>query len=243
MGHAKAMSLDYGYAKKLNGICYMRFDDTNPEAESQEYIDSILDVRYTFCVHFVVLHCVFGQTVKWMGHTWVKITYASDYFDQLYDLAVELIKRGKAFVCHLSGEDIHKYRELRKASPWRERPIQESLDEFTKMKEGRFKEGEVCLRMKQDITSPNPCSWSSESNLLWRVLPYSFLFIAGMWDLVAYRVKFHPHPRTGDKWCIYPSYDFTHCINDSLENITHSLCTLEFVVRYQLNPLQRPQGS
>jgi len=153
------------------------------------------------------------QTVKWMGHTWYKVTYASDYFEELYNLAEELIKRGKAYVCHLPADKIAEYREKRMPSPWRDRPIEESLQEFRKMREGRYKEGEASLRMKQDINSPNPC----------------------MWDLIAYRIKYHPHPRTGDKWCIYPSYDFTHCINDSLENITHSLCTLEFVVRINFN--------
>jgi glutaminyl-tRNA synthetase len=188
LGHAKAMSLDFGYAKKTGGICYMRFDDTNPEAESQEYIDSILD------------------SVKWMGHSWVKITHASDYFEELYNLAVELVRRGKAFVCHQTSEQVAESREKREPSPWRDRPIEESLKLFADMRDGKFKEGEATLRMKMDIRSPNPC----------------------MWDLVAYRIKYHPHPHAGDKWCIYPSYDFTHCLNDSLENITHSLCTLEF---------------
>lgn len=188
LGHAKAMSLDFGYAKKMGGICYMRFDDTNPETESQEYIDSILD------------------SVKWMGHDWVKITHAADYFEELYNLAVELIKRDKAFVCHQTSDEVATSREKRQPSPWRDRPIEESLKLFADMRDGKFKEGEVTLRMKMDYRSPNPC----------------------MWDLVAYRIKYHPHPHAGDKWCIYPSYDFTHCLNDSLENITHSLCTLEF---------------
>jgi len=193
IGHAKAMSLNFGYAKKLGGKCYMRFDDTNPEVESIEYINSILD------------------NVKWMGYEWCDVTHASDYFDELYELAIQLIKKGHAYVCHQSSEDIKITRDRGTESPWRNRSVEENLREFEKMKLGLYKEGEATLRMKMDMTSTNPC----------------------MWDSVAYRIKYvpHPNPKVGDKWCIYPSYDYTHCINDSLENITHSLCTLEFEMR------------
>lgn len=193
IGHAKAMSLNFGYAKKMGGHCYMRFDDTNPEAESQEYIDSILD------------------SLNWFGYEYYKITRASDYFDELYEFAIELIKRGKAYVCHQTAEEVKACRETHTESPWRNRSVEENLIEFEKMKNGEYAEGAAVLRMKMDMKSDNPC----------------------MWDHVAYRVKFVPHhnPKVGDKWCIYPTYDFTHAINDSLENITHSLCTLEFEMR------------
>lgn len=192
IGHAKAMHLNFGYAKKMGGKCYLRFDDTNPEAESQAYMDSITD------------------TVKWLGNEPWSITYASDLFDRLYALAVELIRRGKAFVCHQKPEEYRgKNSAEMKKSPWRDRSIDENLKLFESMRFGKFKEGEAVLRMKMDLNSTNPC----------------------MWDLVAYRIKYHPHPHSGDKWCIYPSYDFTHCINDSIENISHSLCTLEYVGR------------
>jgi glutaminyl-tRNA synthetase len=197
IGHAKAMNINFGYAKRNGGWCYLRFDDTNPEKESQEYIDSILD------------------SVRWLGHEPYKVTHAADYFEQLYEFAKVLIRRDKAFVCHQTGEQMKASRKKRREtgipdpSPWRDRPIEESLRLFEDMRAGKFKEGEVTLRMKQDLTSNNPC----------------------LWDHVAYRVKYVPHPHAGDKWCIYPSYDFTHCICDSLENITHSLCSLEFEVR------------
>jgi len=191
IGHAKAMSLNFGYPKKLGGICYMRFDDTNPETEKQEYIDGIL------------------ENVKWLGHKWYKITYASDYFPQLYKLAIELIRRGKAYVDEQTPEEIAKFREEKRNSPFRDRPINESLKLFEGMKKGKFEEGSKTLRMKMNMQSDNPC----------------------MRDLIAYRIKHTPHPRTGDEWCIYPSYDYTHCLCDSIENITHSLCTLEFEVR------------
>ena len=192
IGHAKAMNLNFGYAKKMKGKCYLRFDDTNPEAETKEYIDSITD------------------TVRWLGNEPCEITYASDQFERLYELAVELIKRGKAFVCHQQATEYRgaKTAEARR-SPWRDRSVEENLKLFEDMRLGKYKEGEATLRMKMDLESGNPC----------------------MWDLVAYRIKFHPHPHVGDKWVIYPSYDFTHCLNDSLENISHSLCTLEYVPR------------
>lgn len=144
-----------------------------------------------------------------MGHKPFKITYSSDYFDQLYDFAVELIKRDKAYVCHQTAEVMAEGRRNKIASPWRDRPIEESLRLFEDMKNGKISEGAAVLRMKGDMNSENP----------------------NMRDLVAYRIKFLPHPHVGDKWCIYPSYDFTHCIIDSLEDITHSLCTLEFEIR------------
>ncbi|KAF2076881.1 hypothetical protein CYY_001783 [Polysphondylium violaceum] len=191
IGHAKAMHLDFGYAKKNGGKCYLRFDDTNPEKENQEYIDSIID------------------SVKWLGHEPCEITYSSQYFDQLYDLAIELIKRGFAYVCHQTGPEMSEGREKMTDSPYRNRSVEENLSLFDDMRKGKFEEGKAVLRMKGDMKHPNPC----------------------MRDLVAYRIKYHHHPVSGDKWCIYPSYDYTHCLVDSIENITHSLCTLEFEIR------------
>jgi len=191
IGHAKAMHLDFGYAKKNGGKCYLRFDDTNPEKENQEYIDSIID------------------SVKWLGHEPCEITYSSQYFDQLYDLAIELIKRGFAYVCQQTGAEMKQGRELMTDSPYRNRSVEENLQLFDDMRKGKFEEGKAVLRMKGDMKHPNPC----------------------MRDLVAYRIKYHHHPVSGDKWCIYPSYDYTHCLVDSIENITHSLCTLEFEIR------------
>ncbi|KAJ4808672.1 Glutamine--tRNA ligase [Rhynchospora pubera] len=191
IGHAKAMFIDFGLAKDRGGSCYLRFDDTNPEAEKTEYIDHIKEI------------------VGWMGWEPFKITYTSDYFQDLYDLAVELIKKGLAYVDHQTPEEIKEYREKMMNSPWRDRPIDESLKLFDDMRRGLIEEGKATLRMKQDMQSDNK----------------------NMNDLIAYRIKFTPHPHAGDKWCIYPSYDYAHCIVDSLENITHSLCTLEFEIR------------
>lgn len=191
LGHAKAINFNFGVASRFNGETILRFDDTNPEAEDQIYIDNII------------------ECVKWLGFKPVNITYSSDYFPELYDLAVKLIKKGLAYVCHQKGHEIEESRKNKTPSPWRDRSVEENLRLFERMRKGLYAEGEATLRMKQDITSPNPT----------------------MWDLVAYRIKYHPHPHVGDRWCIYPSYDFTHCIIDSLENITHSLCTLEFEVR------------
>eukprot|EP01100_Stratorugosa_tubuloviscum_P004175 TRINITY_DN2038_c2_g2_i1.p1 TRINITY_DN2038_c2_g2~~TRINITY_DN2038_c2_g2_i1.p1 ORF type:complete len:767 (-),score=360.06 TRINITY_DN2038_c2_g2_i1:48-2306(-) len=191
IGHAKSMFLNFKYAEKYGGHCYLRYDDTNPAAEKIEYIQSIEEV------------------VRWIGYTPYKITHAADYFDQLYDFAIELIKRGKGYVCHETAEQMNEGRENCRESPYRNRPIEESLKLFQDMRDGKFKEGEAVLRMKGNMSSPNPC----------------------MRDLVAYRIKYVPHPHVGDKWCIYPSYDFTHCLCDSIENITHSLCTLEFEPR------------
>ncbi|OAY47278.1 glutamine--tRNA ligase, cytoplasmic [Manihot esculenta] len=191
IGHAKAMFVSFGLAKERDGCCYLRYDDTNPEAERKEYIDHIQEI------------------VQWMGWKPFKITYSSDYFQDLYDLAVELIQRGHAYVDHQTPEEIKEYREKKMNSPWRDRPIAESLKLFDEMRRGMIEEGKATLRMKQDMQSDN----------------------FNMYDLIAYRIKFTPHPHSGDKWCIYPSYDYAHCIVDSLENITHSLCTLEFETR------------
>ncbi|OVA09450.1 Glutamyl/glutaminyl-tRNA synthetase [Macleaya cordata] len=191
IGHAKAMFINFGLAKERDGCCYLRYDDTNPEAEKKEYIDHIEEI------------------VRWMGWEPFKITYTSDYFQELYDLAVELIRRGHAYVDHQDSDEIKLYRENKMNSPWRDRPISESLKLFDDMRRGMIEEGKATLRMKQDMQSDN----------------------YNMYDLIAYRIKFTPHPHAGDKWCIYPSYDYAHCIVDSLENITHSLCTLEFETR------------
>jgi len=196
IGHAKAMHLNFGYAKKNGGNCYLRFDDTNPEKEDLEYFNSIID------------------NAKWMGWEPWKVTYSSAYFPQLYDLAVELIKRGKAYVCHETKEQMQAGRNADggkpgRPSPYRDRSVEENLRLFEDMRKGKYAENAAVLRMKGDMSSPNP----------------------NMRDLVAYRIKFAPHPVAGDVWCIYPSYDFTHCLVDSLEDITHSLCTLEFESR------------
>ncbi|KAL1198349.1 Glutamine--tRNA ligase, cytoplasmic [Cardamine amara subsp. amara] len=191
IGHAKAMFVDFGLAKERGGCCYLRYDDTNPDAEKTEYINHIEDI------------------VNWMGWEPFKITYTSDYFQELYDLAVELIRSGHAYVDHQNAEEIKEYREKKMNSPWRERPIEESVKLFDEMRRGLIEEGQATLRMKQDMQNDN----------------------YNMYDLIAYRIKFTSHPHAGDKWCIYPTYDYAHCIVDSLENITHSLCTLEFETR------------
>ncbi|RDX53657.1 glutaminyl-tRNA synthetase [Lentinus brumalis] len=194
IGHSKAIFVNFGYAAYHGGHCYLRFDDTNPEAEEGRYFESIL------------------ETVRWLGYEPWKITYSSDYFDKLYELAVELIRRDKGYVCHCTAEEIFanrggEERGPRKACVHRTRPVEESLAEFEKMKNGAYQPGQAILRMKQDLESGNTM----------------------MWDLVAYRVLNSPHHRTHDKWKIYPTYDFTHCLCDSFENITHSLCTTEFI--------------
>ncbi|KAJ3167501.1 hypothetical protein HK101_011766 [Irineochytrium annulatum] len=193
IGHAKALNINFGYAAAHGGVTYLRYDDTNPEAEEEMYFDSIKDM------------------VTWLGFTPTKITYSSDHFQRLHDLAVELIKRDKAYVCHCTGEEIHEMRGgeskgPRKECKHRSRPIEESLTEFRRMKEGFYEEGKAILRMKMDMFNPNP----------------------QFWDLVAYRVMYTEHLRTGNQWCIYPTYDYTHCLCDSFEDITHSLCTTEF---------------
>lgn len=193
IGHAKSICLNFGIAKSYNGTCNLRFDDTNPEKEDVEYVDSII------------------STIKWLGFDWDdRLYYASDYFEKMYELAVELIKRNKAYICDLTPDEIRAYRgtltEPGKNSPYRDRSINENLELFAKMRAGEFSEGSKVLRAKIDMTSPN----------------------LNMRDPIIYRIRKVNHHRTHDKWCIYPMYDFAHCISDSLENITHSICTLEF---------------
>lgn len=193
IGHAKSICLNFGIARDYGGVCHLRFDDTNPEKEAQEYVDSICD------------------SVSWLGFDWGQhLYYSSDYFNQLYDFAEYMIDCGKAYVESLSADEI---RELRgtltdpgKNSPFRDRPIAESLDLFRRMKAGEFPDGQYVLRAKIDMASPN----------------------INMRDPVIYRIRHVHHQRTGKQWCIYPMYDYTHCISDALERITHSLCTLEF---------------
>ena len=193
IGHAKSICLNFGLAKEYNGLCNLRFDDTNPVKEDVEYVDSI------------------KADVEWLGFKWEgEPRYASDYFDALYGYAIELIKKGLAYVDELSPEEMREYRgtltEPGKNSPYRDRSVEENLALFEKMKNGEFAEGKASLRAKIDMASP---------------------FMV-MRDPVIYRIKFATHHQTGDKWCIYPMYDFTHCISDAIERITHSLCTLEF---------------
>lgn len=193
IGHAKSICLNFGIAAEQKGECHLRFDDTNPEKEEVEYIDSII------------------EDVKWLGFEWgAKEYYASDYFDRLYEYAIELIKNGKAYVDSQSAEEMRLNRgtltEPGKASPYRERSVQENIDLFERMKNGEFEEGAHVLRAKIDLASPN----------------------INLRDPVIYRIRKVAHHRTGDKWCIYPMYDYTHCISDAIEEITHSVCTLEF---------------
>ncbi|GLT17300.1 glutamine--tRNA ligase [Vibrio zhanjiangensis] len=193
IGHAKSICLNFGIAQDYQGKCNLRFDDTNPEKEDVEYVESI------------------KNDVSWLGFEWDgEVCYSSNYFDKLYGFAIELIEKGLAYVEELSPEQIREYRgtltEPGKHSPYRERSIEENLALFEKMRAGEFAEGSACLRAKIDMAS-------------------SFMV---MRDPVLYRVRFAEHHQTGDKWCIYPMYDFTHCISDALEGITHSLCTLEF---------------
>ena len=193
IGHAKSICLNFGLAKEYNGLCNLRFDDTNPVKEDVEYVDSI------------------KADVEWLGFKWEgEPRYASDYFDALYGYAIELIEKGLAYVDELSPDEMREYRgtltEPGKNSPYRDRSVEENLALFEKMKNGEFAEGTLSLRAKIDMASP---------------------FMV-MRDPVLYRIKFASHHQTGDKWCIYPMYDFTHCISDAIERITHSLCTLEF---------------
>ena len=193
IGHAKSICLNFGLAKEYNGLCNLRFDDTNPVKEDVEYVDSI------------------KADVKWLGFKWEgEPRYASDYFDALYGYAIELIEKGLAYVDELSPDEMREYRgtltEPGKNSPYRDRSVEENLALFERMKNGEFAEGTLSLRAKIDMASP---------------------FMV-MRDPVLYRIKFASHHQTGDKWCIYPMYDFTHCISDAIERITHSLCTLEF---------------
>ena len=193
IGHAKSICLNFGLANDYKGVCHLRFDDTNPEKEAQEYVDAIC------------------ENVAWLGFDWGKqLHYSSDYFGKLYTFAEHLINHGKAYVDSLNADEIREQRGTLtspgKNSPYRERAIAESLDLFRRMRAGEFPDGAHVLRAKIDMASPN----------------------INMRDPVIYRIRHVHHQRTGDKWCIYPMYDYTHCISDALENITHSLCTLEF---------------
>ena len=193
IGHAKSICLNFGIAAEYGGTCNLRMDDTDPSGESQEYVDAII------------------RDVKWLGFDWQdRLFFASDYYEQLYQYAVQLIKKGKAYVCSLSPEEIREYRgtltEPGKESPYRHRSVEENLDLFARMRAGEFPDGAHVLRAKIDMASPNMV----------------------MRDPVLYRIKHEPHYRTGNKWVIYPMYDFAHCLSDSIERITHSICTLEF---------------
>jgi len=193
IGHAKSICLNFGMAKEFNGQCNLRFDDTNPEKESQEYIESI------------------SSDVSWLGFEWQgDVKYASNYFDQLHAWAIELIEKGLAYVCDLTPEEAREYRGTLtspgKNSPFRERSVEENLDLFARMGAGEFAEGSRSLRAKIDMSSPN----------------------MNMRDPIIYRIRFVEHHQTGDKWCIYPMYDFTHGLSDAIEGISHSICTLEF---------------
>jgi len=199
IGHAKSICLNFGLAAENNGTCNLRFDDTNPTKESVEYVESI------------------QEDVRWLGFDWEdRLFFASDYFEKLYGFAVQMIKKGKAYIDSLSADDIRTYRgtltEPGKESPFRNRPVEENLDLFTRMRAGEFAEGTHVLRAKIDMAHPN---------LLMR-------------DPTLYRIRKAAHHRTGNKWCIYPMYDFTHCLSDSLEGVTHSICTLEFEINRQL---------
>ena len=193
VGHAKSICLNFGLAQQYGGKCNLRFDDTNPTKEDVEYVDSI------------------QADVKWLGFTWEdRMFYASDYFEKLYEYAVQLIKAGKAYVDDLTAEEMRQYRgtltEPGKESPYRNRSVEENLDLFTRMKNGEFSDGEHILRAKIDMSSPN----------------------ITMRDPAIYRIAHATHHRTGDQWCIYPMYDFAHPLSDAIEGITHSICTLEF---------------
>lgn len=191
IGHAKAIFVDFGTAAKYSGICNLRMDDTNPTKEDVEFVDAI------------------QEDIHWLGYDWAEFHYASDYFEQMYQYAVELIKKGLAYVCQLSAEEMSANRgdvNTPAVSPYRDRPIEESLDLFQRMKNGEFPDGAMTLRAKIDLASGN----------------------FNMRDPAIYRIKHMRHHRTGDTWCIYPMYDFAHPIEDALEGITHSLCTLEF---------------
>ncbi|QEK11146.1 glutamine--tRNA ligase/YqeY domain fusion protein [Crassaminicella thermophila] len=192
IGHAKSICLNFGLADEFNGKTNLRFDDTNPLKEDTEYVESI------------------KEDVRWLGFEWDGLFFASDYFEEMYNRAILLIKKGKAYVCDLSAEEIREYRgtltEPGKESPYRNRSVEENLDLFERMKNGEFKDGEKVLRAKIDMSSPN----------------------LNMRDPVLYRIAHAKHHNTGDKWCIYPMYDFAHPIEDAIEGITHSICTLEF---------------
>ncbi len=192
IGHAKSICLNFGIAEEFNGKCNLRFDDTNPEKENQEYVDAI------------------KHDVNWLGFNWSNLFFASDYFEQLYEYAIKLIEIDKAYVCHLNAEQVREYRgtltQPGKDSPHRTRSVEENLDLFKSMRAGEFSEGECVLRAKIDMASPN----------------------INMRDPALYRIKHAHHHRTANDWCIYPMYDYAHCVSDAIEGITHSLCTLEF---------------
>ncbi len=194
IGHAKSICLNFGIARDYNGTCNLRFDDTNPHKENSEFVDAI------------------KRDVHWLGFDWGnRLFYASDYFERLYDYAVQLIKKGKAYVCDLNAEQTREYRgtltEPGRNSPWRDRSVEENLDLFARMRAGEFADGEKVLRAKIDMASSN----------------------MNLRDPTIYRIRHGVvHHQTGDEWCIYPMYDFTHCLSDAIEGITHSLCTLEF---------------
>ena len=193
IGHAKSICLNFGLAREFGGDCHLRFDDTNPAKEEQEYIDAI------------------KQDVEWLGFEWAgKVRFASDYFDQLHAWAIELIKSGKAYVCELSPEQAREYRgsltEVGKNSPFRDRSVDDNLDQFARMTAGEFTDGVKVLRAKIDMAAPN----------------------MNLRDPILYRIRHAHHHQTGDKWCVYPSYDFTHGQSDAIEGVTHSICTLEF---------------
>jgi len=193
IGHAKSICLNFGVAQDYGGLTNLRFDDTNPTKEEVEYMESI------------------EADVRWLGFSWDdRLFYASDYFGALYEFAIDLIRKGKAFVCDLNAEELREYRgtltEPGKNSPYRDRSIEENLDLFERMRKGEFPDGSRTLRARIDMSSPN----------------------LNMRDPVMYRILHAEHPRTGDAWCIYPMYDYAHCVSDSLEKITHSICTLEF---------------
>ncbi len=192
IGHAKAICIDFGLADEFGGRTNLRFDDTNPEKEETEYVDSIM------------------RDVRWLGFDWDGLYYASDYFGQLYEWALKLVRDGKAYVCDLAADEVRQYRgtltEPGKNSPYRDRPVEENLDLFQRMKAGEFADGSRTLRAKVDMASPN----------------------LNMRDPIMYRILHATHHRTGDQWCIYPTYDYAHGQSDSIEHITHSMCTLEF---------------
>ncbi|ODC03683.1 glutamine--tRNA ligase [Terasakiispira papahanaumokuakeensis] len=193
IGHAKSICLNFGLAEQFGGDCHLRFDDTNPAKEEQQYIDAI------------------KEDIQWLGYEWAgDIRYASDYFDQLHAWAVELIKAGKAYVCELNPEQMREYRgtltEAGRPSPYRERTVEENLDQFERMRQGEFPDGAKVLRAKIDMAAPN----------------------INLRDPILYRIRHVHHHQTGDKWCLYPSYDFTHGQSDAIEGVTHSVCTLEF---------------
>ena len=192
IGHAKAICINFGVKNKYNGICNLRMDDTNPTKEDTEYVEAI------------------EEDIKWLGFDWDNVYFASDYFDFIYECAIKLIKKGKAYVDELTADEIREYRgtltEAGKNSPYRDRPIEESLDLFKRMTNGEFEAGSKVLRAKIDMASPN----------------------LNMRDPIIYRIMYAHHHRTGDKWCVYPMYDFAHPLSDACEKVTHSLCSLEF---------------